>query len=243
VSQNDDIAAGNWYRTFPSLEVKVGFLAWKHRRDSPIIIVKATSIGADSVPTVLMVPRTQWDADDELTGVDLAITARSCFGKKDFNPDKVFMVLLSIDHVVSGAPYDKLSMRSFPPETFNLLHPSVFSDVTADDFAAEIARREKESLRDAVFVRLVGLRSAAHLNGQEGVLKGLDPKDPERSTVRLNNGKDVGVLSHNFEAVTRPPLFLDEFPEERIAPTENDLEALHQVVGEITIGDSCSNKT
>jgi len=52
--------------------------------------------------------------------------------------------------------------------------------VTADEFAAEMVRRASDRDQDVVYVRLIGLRSAAHLNSREGVLEGPDPTNPER---------------------------------------------------------------
>jgi hypothetical protein len=49
-----------------------------------------------------------------------------------------------------------------------------------------------------VFVRLTGLVGAAHLNGREGVLRGRDPNNSERYTVRLvGDDKDISVRSVN----------------------------------------------
>jgi len=72
-------------------------------------------------------------------------------------------------------------------------------------------RDDDDHSQPAVYVRLTGLRGAAHLNGQEGVLTGRDPNDSGRMTVRLNGGKEVGVLSKNYEKVHRPKLLRYEF--------------------------------
>jgi hypothetical protein len=47
ITKKDEIAAGNWYSTVPGLVAKVGFLAWKHRLESPIIQVRFTKIHTD----------------------------------------------------------------------------------------------------------------------------------------------------------------------------------------------------
>jgi hypothetical protein len=52
-------------------------------------------------------------------------------------------------------------------------------------------------------VQLVGLRSAAHLNGREGVIREPDPVNPERYEVRLDGGEIVSVKSINFVHIHR----------------------------------------
>jgi hypothetical protein len=57
---------------------------------------------------------------------------------------------------------------------------------------------------DLVFdVRLTGLRSATHLNGREGVIRGPDPADKKRWTVRLDDGTCVSVKAANLSHVRR----------------------------------------
>eukprot|EP00740_Mantoniella_antarctica_P011267 CAMPEP_0181375574 /NCGR_PEP_ID=MMETSP1106-20121128/16757_1 /TAXON_ID=81844 /ORGANISM="Mantoniella antarctica, Strain SL-175" /LENGTH=91 /DNA_ID=CAMNT_0023493893 /DNA_START=289 /DNA_END=560 /DNA_ORIENTATION=- len=52
-------------------------------------------------------------------------------------------------------------------------------------------------------IRLTGLRSATHLNGREGVIRGGDPADSERWTARLDDGMCVSVKAANFVHVRR----------------------------------------
>jgi hypothetical protein len=52
-------------------------------------------------------------------------------------------------------------------------------------------------------VRLTGLRSAAHLNGRQGVIRGKDPVNDERWKTRLDGGTWVSVKAVNFEHVRR----------------------------------------
>ena len=44
------------------------------------------------------------------------------------------------------------------------------------------------ALRLAFDIRLTGLRSATHLNGREGVVRGQDPVDTKRWTALLDDG-------------------------------------------------------
>ena len=52
-------------------------------------------------------------------------------------------------------------------------------------------------------VRLTGLRSAVHLNGREGVVRGQDPKSIERWKIRMNDGTYVSVRAVTFEHIRR----------------------------------------
>ena len=47
-------------------------------------------------------------------------------------------------------------------------------------------------------IRLTGLRSAAHLNGRVGVIREMDPANPERWTARLDDGTCISVRAINF---------------------------------------------
>ena len=52
-------------------------------------------------------------------------------------------------------------------------------------------------------VRLTGLRSAVHLNGREGVVRGQDPKSIERWSIRMDDGTYVSARAVNFEHIRR----------------------------------------
>jgi|AntAceMinimDraft_5_1070358.scaffolds.fasta_scaffold02833_9 hypothetical protein len=67
----------------------------------------------------------------------------------------------------------------------------------------EVAYGIMEALDLAFDICLTGLRSAAHLNGREGVIHGPDPANNERWTARLNNGTCVSVKAANFVHVYR----------------------------------------
>ena len=189
----------------------------------------------DSVPTVCISPRIQWDSG--AMDNDRA-TICALFDARDFNADECFVVTLRIDHVVSGSPYGSMSPRYFPPGMFPLLQHAIFSTISADDFATELYRRERqppcpEDRRRNTgiarapwlshlmrtpgptdvfkYARLEGLRGAAHLNGREGVLQGRDPKNPARFIVCLIDGKEVSVLPQILRMVSRPKLFSEEF--------------------------------
>ena len=67
----------------------------------------------------------------------------------------------------------------------------------------EVAFIMMDTVDLAFDIRLTGLRSATHLNGREGVIRGGDPADSERWTARLDDGTCVSVKSENFVHVRR----------------------------------------
>ena len=52
-------------------------------------------------------------------------------------------------------------------------------------------------------IRLTGLRSAAHLNGREGIILGPDSASPGRWRARLDDGTYISVKAANFVHVRR----------------------------------------
>jgi hypothetical protein len=67
----------------------------------------------------------------------------------------------------------------------------------------EVAYMMIRTLDLAFDIYLTGLRSAAHLNGREGEIRGLDPANNERWTARLDDGTCVSVRAANFVHVRR----------------------------------------
>jgi len=67
----------------------------------------------------------------------------------------------------------------------------------------EVAYMVMHALDLAFDIRLTGLRSATHLNGREGVIRGQDPADRERWTARLDDGTCVSVKAANIVHVRR----------------------------------------
>ena len=209
--KRDILAFHEWFDTVPGLEVKVNFLAWKYRAQSPIIQVTTESFSDEAIPNVLVLPRTQCDV---VTGTralpESAVTiALAYFSKRDFRADETILVFFRVSSNASGLPYSGMSPQRFAPYIPNI-HSSTLMTLSADDFAAEVERRRNNP--DATYVRLTGLRGAAHLNGQEAILDGQDPNNPERFiVVLLESGKDISVRSQNYELVWRPKLLVDEF--------------------------------
>jgi len=67
----------------------------------------------------------------------------------------------------------------------------------------EVAYMMMQILRLAFDIRLTGLRSATHLNGREGAIRGQDPADKKRWTARLDDGMCVSVKAVNIVHVCR----------------------------------------
>jgi len=67
----------------------------------------------------------------------------------------------------------------------------------------EVAYMMMKILDLAFDIRLTGLRSATHLNGREGVVRGQDPVDTKRWTALLDDGMCVSVKSANIVHVRR----------------------------------------
>jgi len=212
-------AVEHWFITLPGLTSKVQFLAWKHRAESPVIHVSTPTNSLDSVPEVNVVPRSAWDGvffKNHLGDNDVVTGARTFFSRSDFRVDKTFLLYIAIDSVLSGPSCNGFFMRvfeSFIPD----INSQALKTLTADEFAIEVVRRRKD--RDAVYVRLTGLRGAAHLNSREGVLEGPDPTNSERFTVRLE-GTKVSVKSDNYELVRRPKLLNAEYEDEILGYTD-----------------------
>jgi hypothetical protein len=67
----------------------------------------------------------------------------------------------------------------------------------------EVAYMMMKALGIAFDVCLTGLVAAAHLNGREGVIRDMDPANPERWTARLDDDTCVSVKAINFVHLRR----------------------------------------
>mmetsp|Transcript_44855 Transcript_44855/g.72018 ORF Transcript_44855/g.72018 Transcript_44855/m.72018 type:complete len:319 (+) Transcript_44855:295-1251(+) len=205
-----------WFDAVPGLSDKVDFLAWTHRHESPILTVITPSTSVDSVTdvTVVIVPRTEWDHDVTSAFTDaLVIAARATLERSDMSTDKEYLAHITIERHTTGASHSLMTPRHFNPYMCHL-HSSVLMTLSAEEFAAEMLRCRNDSrlgIGSGVYVLLTGLRSAAHLNGREGVLRGRDPHNLERFTVAMAGSADISVRSQNYVLVQRPKLFNDEF--------------------------------
>jgi len=71
------------------------------------------------------------------------------------------------------------------------------------DLNSEVAYLIFASLQLEFDVRLTGLRSAAHLNGRQGVIRSQDPREHGRWKARLDDSTWVSVKAVNFEHIRR----------------------------------------
>jgi hypothetical protein len=193
----------NLFDAVPGLTDKVQFLAWKHRDETPVINIVVSSLSEIAV-TVL--PRALWEDATNWSGDgDVITTARAFLSSSSFHPDNRYLLYFTD---TTKEYVGCISMGEFDP-FMQRIHSSALMTLTADDFAAEVLRRQ--TAPNAVYVRLTGLVGAAHLNGREGVLAGRDPNNSERFGVTLEDGKVISVRSVNYETVRRPKLFNEEF--------------------------------
>jgi hypothetical protein len=102
---------------------------------------------------------------------------------------------------------DAHDMLQFIRHRSRLLHgctsPQGSLPVPTRALNTEVAILMMRNLRLAFDIRLTGLRSATHLNGREGVIRGPDPADEERWTARLDDRTCVSVKAANFVHVRR----------------------------------------
>jgi|AntAceMinimDraft_5_1070358.scaffolds.fasta_scaffold18456_2 hypothetical protein len=197
----------------PGLNERVQFLAWKHRLTSPVVVVQTPSISADTTPRIVTIPRVQWDdvtCAEVMVNDEFVMAARAYHSRSDFKIDELFVAYMT--HAGSITRGEMIT-QLFPPH-MHMLHNSVLTMMTADDFATEICRRRKDLQKGSAaeqYVRMTGLRGAAHLNGREGAITGEDPNSLGRIIVRLEEGTTISARTQNCEPVQRPKLFNQEF--------------------------------
>jgi len=203
-----------WFDATPYYGHKAMFLGWKHRAENPFISVKLPSTRPGSVPEIVMVPRSVWDEDPTKTFPNVMVMALKAHFSR--HVDRGYMFNLSVDSP-KGDPEDTTNAMAEMvfTEYIRKVHVSTLKSVTADEFAAEYMRRQRYPDNLVIFVRLIGLVGAAHLNGCEGVLKGpaRSSSDSKRFTVHLEDGsgKNVDVKRQNYELLPRPRLVNREF--------------------------------
>jgi hypothetical protein len=95
----------NWYFAVPGLANEVALLAWKHRSESPIVVVTTSPIfDAKGVATqVSVLPRSFWDEDPRFTETfceDMRESIRMNIDGANFSPDTHYVVVIDIKHSV-----------------------------------------------------------------------------------------------------------------------------------------------
>ena len=163
----------------PGLAKRVAFLAWQHRGDSPVMLVQTYPEDTDiSAPRVSVAPRSKWETegfwgDSGEASENLRVT----FSKAAFSAQKCYLVVVVTEHPGSETWPMQLTELGFPHDAATMERM-----VSAADW----------SEMDAP-VRLTGLRGAAHLNGQEGVIRGEDSANSQRVAVCLADGSEVNA--------------------------------------------------
>ena len=87
----------------------------------------------------------------------------------------------------AGSPFDPLLLVPIPTRAIN----------------TEAAYMLMHGMNLEFDICLTGLRSAAHMNGREGVVRDFHPTDDERLSVRLNDGRYVNVKAANLVHIRR----------------------------------------
>jgi len=191
--------AAQWYDAHPEVFLRVQFLAWKHRQEQPLLVVTTASLSDDSDVQLEVVPRRQWEVDDNEHNQGSLASILYFFEKSDFDTHYISVIKVAEDCSCS------MGQRSYTASAVRRLRSCMSLALTSKEYVAEMQRRLKDP--DAVYVRLTGLCDAAHFNGHEGVLMtGEDPHHPGRCTIRLESGKDIRVRPENFKMVSRPEL-------------------------------------
>lgn len=203
----------NWYLTQQNVFLRVEFMAWQTRAESPVIRVRTASLSNEADVLIDMIPRTQW-TDPDLWEPETTMRFRSFFERTGFHADEKFVVQIC----VAGDPLFYSSTHMFCADT-RRYHGSALKTLSPDDYLAEYSRRSKGP-PNAVYVRLTGLRDATR-NGLEGRLMGVDPRNLERLAVRIETpGKDIqvrgpctdiSVRRQNIERMLRPKLNAEEW--------------------------------
>ena len=134
--------------------MRVNYLAWKHRRERPIIKVATPFIGADAVPEVTVTLRAQWDSVNYMQEDNFTMSCvRAFFARSAFHEDSDYLLIIQW---VGPFCEDQIVHFTFDPE-MRLIHDSVFTTLTAEAFAAEMLSRERFPLTAEIIVRLRGL--------------------------------------------------------------------------------------
>jgi hypothetical protein len=208
----DDKRVNIWFDYTPGLVHEVEFMAWVNKASSPIILAAARDFNSQCVPVV--VRRVVWDSNLAqrigLRDTGVIDAARAHFSSTNGEPDRM-LVFRGVDFALSGKPCHSLVAIGFSKE-IRTVHESVFSTLSANQYAAERVRRELElkSGEKKRFVRLCGLDPAFDKNGREGELVDKAPDKNKRLCIIIG-GKVFRAKQENFMPVKRPRLFNSEF--------------------------------
>lgn len=210
--QTDTESVQSWFERTPGLRHEVEFLAWVNQAFSPILIVAAQSITSQCIPVI--VKRSIWDSDDArnvgLQDPGIREAARAHFSTPEIDGTTRFLCFMGLGVAASGYACYSLVGVGFSSDIWHV-HESVFTQLSANEYAAERVRRELE-FKDGkrkLFVRLQNLNSA-RLNGREGELLEKSRNDDTRLSVVID-GKLVDVSRKKIKLINRSKLLKEEF--------------------------------
>ena len=247
----------SWFVAVPGLSNEVELLAWKHRDESPLILVSSTnpSDTEGSDVRVVMIPRGIWDEDPRFLDTYSETSRehlRDIFDDPSCCLNTQFVRTDSMQYSEGILPTRETTIRHFRDDLVRSAEivEALTATTRAEDLVNAFAWLERVFRRDKVVetlkhirhrattmhgsitpdgsvpvssralnnevaymmfnclclefsVRLTGLRSAVHLNGREGVVRGLDPKSIERWNISMDDGTYVSVRAVNFEYIRR----------------------------------------
>jgi hypothetical protein len=127
-------------------DARVQFLAWKHRRDYPIIKVTTPSSSSISDPDVVVIPRTLWDGVTSSTtnlNPDVVVAARARLGRSDFHSDIGFQCCRTVGCL---KPSQVLVVRAFSPYITGISSLALMT-LSSSEFAAEVLCCDKDQPR------------------------------------------------------------------------------------------------
>ena len=95
----------SWYDGVPGLATEVGLLAWKHRSESPVVVVTSSLIfDAEGVATqVSVLPRSFWDEDPRFVDTfdeDTRERIRMHISADIFSPEAHYVAVFYIKHSI-----------------------------------------------------------------------------------------------------------------------------------------------
>jgi hypothetical protein len=135
----------SWYDGVPGLDNEVMLLAWKHRSESPVVVVTTSPIfDAEGAATqVSVMPRSSWDEDPRFLDAfseDTRENIRMVFSGANCSPDTHYVVVVDIKHFVpqgnvsTTMTYAKSALRGV-----ELVDALTSAATTPEDLAAAIA--------------------------------------------------------------------------------------------------------
>jgi hypothetical protein len=139
--------------------------------------------------------------DEIIHGVEIVEALTAATGNEDLSNAFAWLVTFFSAHAAQEL-LQLIRVRSTSVHGILTQHDSSVS-TTSRALNNEVAYLMFCALDLEFDVRLTGLRSAAHLNGSEGYIRGKDPADHERWRILLDDGSCVSARAANLEHIRR----------------------------------------